>query len=326
MFKRDRRTPSLSAYLFTGLTLFLVTFMSACIPPAPVSTPTSIPTETTAPTAIPTAVPTLQAGDNQYVVTVNGMERTYLLHIPPGLDTGKPLPIVFAFPGYDIEVHFEISDMQYMTGYNDISDKSGFLLVYPSGVSGTWNTGTCCGAALDQKVDEAAFIHQMITDIGKIAPIDPKRIYAVGYSLGAMMSYRAACEMSDTFAAVAPVAGGLTFSPCEPAQPVSILQIHGMKDNLVPYQGGIGGFMGGKTTFPAVQDTISSWAKLDGCTGSPQVEKQGTIGTHTIYATCKDGSAVELYVIDGLGNNWPSQYVLPASQLIWDFFQAHPKP
>ncbi len=315
--------------MILGTTLVLVAFLSACIPPqeAPTPSPTIVPpTETLVPTMTATAAPTLQAGEKQYNVTVNGVERTYLLHIPPGVDASQPLPIVIAFPGYDIEVHFEISDMQYMTGYNDIADKNGFLLVYPSGVSGTWNTGTCCGAAVDQKVDEASFIKQMLAEINKVAPVDPKRVYAVGYSLGGMMSYRVACDMADTFAAVAPVAAGLTLTPCEPSQAVSILQIHGKKDNLVPYEGGLGGFMGGKTTFPAVEDTIAMWAKLDGCSGAPKVEPQGTIGTHTTYSGCKDGSAVELYVIDGLGNNWPSQYVLPASQIIWDFFKAHPKP
>jgi polyhydroxybutyrate depolymerase len=234
--------------------------------------------------------------------------------------------VVIAFPGYDIEVYFEISDMQYMTGYNDIADQNGFLLVYPSGVSGTWNAGTCCGAAVDSKVDEAAFIRQLLDDLGKTATIDPRRVYATGYSLGAMMAYRAACEMSDTFAAIAPVAGALVFSPCQPQQPVSVLQVHGKKDVLVPYQGGVGGFMDGKTVFLPVEDTISMWAQLDGCSGSPQVEQQGTIGTHTVYASCKSGSSVELYLLDGLGNNWPSQYVLTVSQLIWDFFKAHPKP
>jgi polyhydroxybutyrate depolymerase len=140
-----------------------------------------------------------------------------------------------------------------------------------------------------------------------------------------MLAFRLACEMPETFAAVAPVAGALLQAPCQPAQPVSILQVNGKKDTLVPYEGGLGNFMTGNITFPPVDQGITSWAKLDGCTGSAQSVPQGTLGTHTSYSSCKSGSAVELYTLDGMGNNWPSQYVLPVSQMIWDFFKAHPK-
>jgi polyhydroxybutyrate depolymerase len=279
------------------------------------------------PTAVPTATiaaATLQPGDSERTLTVNGVERTYLLHIPPGLDSHRPVPVVFALHGYDNEIHFEVSDLQHMTGFNDIADQSGFLLVYPKGISGVWNAGTCCGIAAENNVDEAAFVRQILSDLGTITSIDTKRIYATGFSAGGMLSYRLACEMSDTFAAIAPVAGALVYSPCQPGQPVSVMQVHGMSDTAIPYAGGVGLFMSGNNVFPPVEQEIATWAQLDGCTGSAQVEKQG-MTTHTIYASCKAGSAVELYTLDALGNNWPSQYVLPISQMIWDFFAAHPK-
>ena len=144
--------------------------------------------------------------------------------------------------------------------------------------------------------------------------------------MGGMLSFWLACEMSDTFAAVAPVAGALLDHPCQPNQPVSILQVNGKSDTLVPYAGGVGDFMTGSITFPPVEEGISTWVQLDGCIGPVKTEQQGTIGTHSTYSSCKNSAAVELYTLDGLGNNWPSQYVLPMSQMIWDFFKAHPKP
>jgi poly(3-hydroxybutyrate) depolymerase len=35
---------------------------------------------------------------------------------------------------------------------------------------------------------------------------------------------------------------------------------------------------------------------------------------------------VELYAIEGLGHIWPQPDVWPASETIWEFFAAHPKP
>jgi len=50
------------------------------------------------------------------------------------------------------------------------------------------------------------------------------------------------------------------------------------------------------------------------------------IVAHTAYPSCRDGSAVELYVVQGVGHLWPPPSILPASRIIWDFFAAHPKP
>ena len=309
-----------SNILLTFLTVFLVISLAACgqsiEPPAPTATPAST----------PTPAPTLQAGDSQHTIKVDNLDRTYLLHIPPGLESGKPSPVVIALHGFDNEHFFEVTDLQNMTGFGDISDKNGFILVYPSGDSGFWNVGGgCCGSSADKDVNEADFMRQIIKDIGAVATVDPKRIYATGFSMGGMLAFRLACEMSDTFAAVAPVAGSLLYGPCQPAQPVSIMQVHGKADTSVPYTGGLGGFMTGTFKFPPVDSTIAAWAQLDSCSSSATTDQQG-VAVHTAFPGCKAGSSVELYTIDVLGHNWPSQYVIPVSQMIWDFFKAHPKP
>ena len=53
-----------------------------------------------------------------------------------------------------------------------------------------------------------------------------------------MMALRLGCQ-TDTFAAIAPVAGTL-LTDCSDAQPTSVLQIHGSADDRVPYNGGPG--------------------------------------------------------------------------------------
>ena len=266
---------------------------------------------------------TLQPGDSQRTLTVTGMERNYLLHIPPGLSTGQPAALVFVFHGYSENASF----IQQTSGFNEISDKGGFIVVYPNGSGSnggqSWNAAGCCGYAIQNNVDDQAFISQIISDVGTLTRIEPKKIYATGFSNGALLSYRLACEMADTFAAVAPVAGVLVSSPCLPAQPVAIIDFHGMSDDVVPYNGGGTLPISGKP-FPPVEQSIGTWSKLDGCAKTPQVE-QSAVFSHTTYTGCQKGSAVELYAVKGIGHSWPTQYVVPASQLIWDFFKAHPK-
>jgi polyhydroxybutyrate depolymerase len=256
----------------------------------------------------------LQPGDSERKIMVNGAERTYILHVPPGLDSVQSVPVVFAF-----HEHFEDApSMQRLTGFNDISNKAGFLLVYPEGIGNSWNAGRCCGAAATKDLDEAAFVRQILADLGTNVNIDTRRIFAAGLGNGGALVYRFACEMSDTFPAVASVGGSLLSSPCQPSQPVSITEVHGLKDDPAPYEGG------GDFNNPPVEELIHTWAQLDGCTDSPQVDKENII-THTRYASCKAGTAVELYALEEGEHVWPSKEVLDTSQIIWDFFAAHPK-
>jgi polyhydroxybutyrate depolymerase len=266
----------------------------------------------------------LQPNDSERILTVNDLKRTYLLHIPPGLAANQTVPLVFVFHGFSGNA----SVIQQASRFSDVSDKNGFIVVYPNGTgdssSLSWNASGCCGFAMTNNIGESAFVRQIISDLGSIARIDSKRIYASGFSNGAMLSYQLACEMSDTFAAVAPVAGVLLFSPCQPSQPVSIVDFHGLNDNVVPFAGGGTVPRTGKP-FPPVEQSLATWASLDGCMNVSTTDQSGLV-THIVYRSCKNGSAVELYTVQGIGHNWPSQYVVPASQMIWDFFKAHPKP
>ena len=169
-------------------------------------------------------------------LTVKDQSRSYLLYVPPSLDSSQPVPVVFGFHGYTGTG----PGFRDGTGFNAIADANGFLVVYPQGEGGdrSWNAGGCCAGARAADLEDVAFIRQIISDLKTIANMDPKRIYATGHSNGAMFVYRLACEMSDTFAAIAPVAGPLFYSPCKPKEPVSVMHVHGLADPAVPYAGG----------------------------------------------------------------------------------------
>jgi polyhydroxybutyrate depolymerase len=304
---------NLKTTLFVSLAFFL---LAAC---APTPTPTPVPTSTPLPPTI-TPAPTVAPLDIQRTLTVGDMERSYFIHIPEGLTSQQALPLVFVFHGYQ---ESGTSARNY-TGFDQVADENGFIVVYPNGRGSSsarsWNASGCCGYALQNEVDEPAFVRAIIADVETILSVDAKRIYATGFSNGALLSYRLACEMSDTFAAVAPAGGVLMYEPCAPQQPVSLMHVHGMQDSVVPFDGGGSGIQ-----FPPVEESLNTWITLDGCSGEEQTEQDGIL-THTTYGVCEPGISVELYAIDGIGHSWPSQYVLPISQTIWEFFAAHPKP
>lgn len=254
------------------------------------------------------------ARDSERKLTINGIERSYLLHIPPGLDTSRPAPLLLAFHGAGDDP----AEMQLLTGFNEMADKSNFFLVYPVGIGQSWNAGgNCCGEALSKNIDETAFVRQILTDLETVVQVDAKRIYATGFSNGGALVDRLACEMPDVLAAVASVAGILAYSPCQPQQPVSVMHIHGLADLILPYKGG------GAYKIRPVEEIMSGWAELNGCGGSPTVDQPLKTIKHIAYTSCQAGTAVELYAVAGAGHSWPN--VWDTSQVIWDFFAAHPK-
>ena len=222
---------SYKGHLLSVLILAVLLSTTSCSQSAgmPTTTIALAPTATLDPAVI-------QPGDSERELMVDGLERSYLLHVPPGLGSQQPVPVIFAFHGIDEGPRA----MRHGSEFNAVADLAGFLVVYPRGLEQSWNTGEEDGPgyAIAQDVDEPAFIRQILSDLNTIATIDPKRVYAVGLSLGGALAYRLACDMSDTFAAIASVSGPMSYSACQPSQAVSVMHVHGLADAIAPYSGG----------------------------------------------------------------------------------------
>jgi polyhydroxybutyrate depolymerase len=278
----------------------------------------------------------LGRGDHVRPVTVGDQERSYLVHVPPGYDAGRPTPVVLIFHGAGLDA----DQMVRYCGLNEKSDQAGFIAVYPngSGMRGlSWNAEICCDFAARKHVDDVGFVGAVLDDLEKSLNVDRRRIYATGGSNGAMLCYRLASELSGRIAAIAPVAGTMGSKSCHPSRPVSVIHFHGTLDQWIPYKGGVGTR---KVTFNSVEETIQAWVRADGCrpqaqiTGYPDRAQDGTTVTRTTYSGGKNGSEVILITIEGGGHSWPGRDWHPellgkstknisANDLIWDFFSKH---
>ena len=77
---------------------------------------------------------------------------------------------------------------------------------------------------------------------------------------------------------------------------------------------------------PPVEDGINTWVELNECTSPALEEKFSDDINHIVYPSCRDGTIVELYTHDIRQHGWPDWFPTPASEYIWEFFAAHPKP
>lgn len=132
------------------------------------------------------------------------------------------------------------------------------------------------------------------------------------------MSNYLGCE-STVFAAIATVAGGHNaIEPCQPEEPVSVIVIHGMADPIIPYTGD-GDYL------PPIPAWSSAWAQRNQCDLNPELDEPYPTIQREIRSNCSGDAAVSLYSVDGGGHNWPVTYGMHATDVIWEFFENHPK-
>ncbi len=278
-----------------------------------------------------------KAGETTVTVVSGGLGRTAVVHVPPTYDPTKETMLVLNFHGYGSD------DVQQrgLTQMDLAADAHGFIVAYPTGVAASWNAGQCCGTAWTNAVDDVAFVKALLAQLESTWCIDPKRVHATGMSNGGFLSHRLACEMADTFASIAPVAGVLGIDPsaCKPSRPIAVLDVHGTLDTVVPYAGGMPILaidLGPVLGFRSVPDTIRFWQQRNGCTGAPTTVFQKDDATCTRYGACEAGVEVVHCAIEGGGHTWPggapvwwfgkTSTAMSATDMMVAFFKAHPMP
>lgn len=247
-------------------------------------------------------------------MTING--RTYIMHVPSAYKGTEPVPLVVDYHGIGGSGAGQLSG----TNFKNQTDPEGVITLYPdgstqgwSGMGPGWNVGPCCSAQ-----DDVQFTRDMVKQVKSTVCIDPKRIYATGFSMGGGMTNHLACNAADLFAAFAPAAMDLNTvnsASCNPARPASIILFRSKNDNVCIYNGGDSG-RGDGLNFLGAEKNFEFWANKNGCTGSPTTNAQGC----REYSNCKDGVKVVFCVNQYAGHTyadgsiaWPfvKQYTLP---------------
>jgi len=262
----------------------------------------------------------LTPGDHMYELDYGDRSRTYILHVPPGFDGKKPVPLVFDLHGFSSNGPQQLG----LSGFEQVADKEGFLVVAPTGYMNSWNGDIAFGSAFMAKLDDVGLMKAIRDHVAGMANIDHGRVFSTGLSNGAAMSNTLGCQGADAFAGVAPVADPLDIgrATCMPAQQISVIGFHGYSDEYVPYEGGPGGGPRLPEPFPSIPDTLKAWAEIMGCTGMPEVEMISGRNKCEIYRQCGNGAEVGYCSIEG-GHVLYQQTVLNIAEYAWKFFAKH---
>lgn len=264
-------------------------------------------------------------------IVSSGLKREYLLYVPKSYNRTRPTPLVISMHGGAMWPAAQKETSQ----WNRVADEHGFIVVYPSGVSGrgprVWRAGGGPGLMRDVR-----FISELIDTLGARFNIDPTKVYANGLSNGGGMAFALSCTLSDRIAAVGMVATAifLPWSSCTDRTAVPMIAFQGTADRAVPYHGGKSWVA--PNVFPDIPAWTKSWAERNRCAPHPIDSAVAADVTRRAYTNCADDAAVVLYTVRDEGHTWPGGKPLPewfvgttsnsidATSQMWAFFREHP--
>lgn len=232
--------------------------------------------------------------------------RSYTLRVPAGL-TGAEVPLLLSLHGFGANSSVQESN----TGWSTFAGAKNFIVAYPQGSggpgSGAWDPYTSTA--------DVTFLRQVADDVAATWCVNPKRIHVDGWSNGAVMSQRAACDAADKFASVTSYGGGTPTAakfaprPCSPSRPISVGLFVGQFD----------------FTFAGLSQNVGEWRGYDACGATPS-KSTDAYGTTDTYG-CANGTQLVARVVKNTSHNWPfGAQAEDQRNRMWAFFQAHPLP
>ncbi|HEX6271484.1 MAG TPA: Ricin and poly(3-hydroxybutyrate) depolymerase fusion [Polyangiaceae bacterium] len=230
----------------------------------------------------------------RFTLDVSGTEREYILNLPDTYDAMNPraYPLVILLHGRAYSAQ-TVADggPPGMTGpYFGLEEASAgnAILVAAQALSTSWT---------NQDGRDVAYLDAMIARFGTELCIDTSRIFAAGFSMGAIMTLTAGCEAENPFRAIAPMSASLP-AACSNGPPRAYFGSHGTND----------------TTFTLAQGEAvrDSFVEKNGC------DTTTTPGTRTgcvNYQGCSAGTAVSWCTFTGVHEPPPF-----AGAAMWEFF------
>jgi poly(3-hydroxybutyrate) depolymerase len=165
------------------------------------------------------------------------------------------------------------------------TDHGGFIAVFPQGNNNMW-------AASD-----ATFMLNIVTEMKKLADIDPNKVYISGISNGGFLTFQTGCPNSDVFKGMAPNSGG---SDCTSVKaPIPLISFDAMPD--FAYDGHKSANMS-VVTANHCKGASKPWLTIDG-TSDLAVCRSAKQDTKATIVPCKDVK---------------SAMVKPTTCVIWD--------
>ena len=290
----------------------------------------------------------VEPGTYRESMDLDGSARSWVLGVPSTHNGITPIPLVFLFHGF-----VDSPDtIESQTGFGRYGLEEGFMVVAPAGrgtyahwIEDDFGDGF---ADITRANPDIVFVDALLDRLGQETCLDLARVYAAGFSNGAMAASAVACTLEDRIAAVAAGGGLVDFGErCVLERPVPYLAFHGRDDTSVLFDGGFPDWvldyeidgvawrdlpmMEDPAISAPIPERVAGIAARNGCTAKPSIETL-TVGPREPVErwtwTCPPGAEVELLTYATGGHDWPAEWNsgIDGTELAWEFFEQHPMP
>ena len=252
-------------------------------------------------------------GENVLLQSIDGRlrERNFIIRFPATMNKTK-YPVVFFFHGAGGTGNQWLSEGR---GVVDLIDSEKFIGIFPDGYNRRWNVG------IETNANDVDFVRSITNFVGSSELFDLNQMYGVGTSNGAGMVNKIGKETS-LFKGVAPINSQQTESIglIVPPQALSIFQVNGTEDDLIPIDGGVGV---ANHVFMSATASAENWALNFSCNSEASVRslQWGNYGaTEHTFNACIENRRVRYVTVEGAGHtaNFGGSFDLYSR--IWDFF------
>lgn len=279
----------------------------------------------------PSSTEIREVSATQHEVDVFGATRSYRLFVPDGVGTNER-PLVLVYHGATQTA----SGVELLSWFYPIAEANGLVVAFPQSVGDYWNTPASPSGYWN--IPDVPFADAVIEDIASQVPIDRERVFATGFSNGAVFAQVLGCLRSETIAGIAIVGASVSAdvaNDCPWERPLPVVTFFGDRDPQFFWDDGIAAgvrMLGGGGS--------AEWlAEQNGCPESPDVLDLGADEGSTSVELWRfegcSGGAVDFYRIRGGGHTWPGSplnfgpefgrktSVLKATEVMTDFFLTH---
>ena len=259
----------------------------------------------------------VETADNTYECQFEGMTFKYMLFLPEKVDGNTPLIIMMT------GLNNNSTGFKHQTNMDETACPRGYAVCYVQPALGTAAKGWDCGLVDPQEVDSLDYIVNLTIYLQDEYGLSKTKAFAAGFSNGGFMAHRVAMEASDTFLAVASVAGMMTtmvWDERPEKMSIGFLEIYGTKDKAVPQDGN-----DTATVWPyppPIEEVMDYWASANGL-GSSSTVTLSDKAELTKYDDFFSKPQVWTVVIQDGEHVWPKEDIagFDANSLILDFFE-----
>ena len=267
-------------------------------------------------------------------MTFDGIEREYIIYVPEIYQDGDEVPVLFSFHGGGGYA----SDFIQANDMRPLADTANFIAVYPQGAIDPEGGTTSWIHKAPTDHDDIFFIEAIINELSTEYDIDQGRIYACGYSEGAIISYELGCRLNSRIAAFAAVSGSMLddyyrddiygWGTCSPVHPTAMMLIPGTVDQN-PHSTYEGLSYGDMPLYMSANDITTFWSSYNNTDAVPVITNvedvspnDGSTVERKLWLNGDNCSSVQELKVIGGDHDWPGVFGnmdIDATNEIWNF-------